>query len=91
VVADGMAPKNEEPTQREEEDTKRTADLRRTAGEYAADLRAFIEKLRRKLQVGSSDQDGKQHEQDDNRPSGKLLAHGLSPEIVGFGGEVPTH
>ena len=67
------------------------ADLRRTAGEYAADLRAFIEKLRRKLQVGSSDQGGKQHEQDDNCPSGKLLAHGLSSEIVGFGGEVPTH
>jgi hypothetical protein len=40
---------DEKPTQREEEETKRTADLRRLLEAYAADLRALMEKLRRKL------------------------------------------
>jgi hypothetical protein len=43
-----MGPNDKKASQREEE-TKHTAELRRLLEDYAADLRAFMEKLRRKL------------------------------------------
>ena len=40
-----MVPNDDEPSQREEE-TKRTKELRRLLEDYAADLRALMEKFR---------------------------------------------